>query len=178
MARRPPRARAPIKRGWRADTFHAVFVAVTLVVIALIAERCMPAMTGDVRVADGDSLELGVERIRLDGIDAPELAQTCGLPSTPWPCGRQAKDALQRAVDAGSVSCRPVDEDRYGRAVSICDAGGRDLGRLMVEQGWAISLGPYGDEERAARQDRRGIWAGPFERPADWRAKYPRSNGG
>ncbi|MFT0859493.1 thermonuclease family protein [Ancylobacter sp. G4_0304] len=164
-----PRRRS--RRGWRPDTWKSVLVALILIVVALAVERFLPAITGSVRVADGDSLEVGGERIRLEGLDAPELHQSCGAPGREWPCGRRAREALQKLVDAGEVSCRPVDEDRYGRAVAICEAGGRDLGRAMVAQGLAISLGAYGAEEREARASQRGIWAGPFERPADWRAR-------
>lgn len=151
-----------------------------LVGVALAMERWVPALTGSVRVADGDSLELGGERIRLEGIDAPELRQSCGAPDggpadAAWPCGEKARQALKRLVSAGEVSCRPVDEDRYGRAVAICTAGGRDVGAAMVEEGWAVATGlAYLREQGRAREARRGIWAGSFEMPAQWRARHPR----
>lgn len=158
--------------GWRPDTWRSVLVALVLVGVALVAERYIPALTGAVRLADGDSLELGGQRIRIEGIDAPELHQNCGTPNTEWACGRRAKEALQKIIEAGEVTCRPVDQDRYGREVSICEVGGRDLGRAMVEQGWAVATGiAYADEQRVARAARRGIWAGPFEMPAEWRAR-------
>ena len=159
-------------RGWRPDTWRSIVVALLLVGAALVAERYIPALTGAVRLADGDSLELGTERIRIEGIDAPELHQNCGPPNAEWPCGRRAKDTLQKIVDSGEVTCRPVDRDRYGRDVSICEVGGRDLGKAMVEQGFAVAFGTaYLAEERAARSAKRGIWAGPFEMPAEWRAR-------
>ena len=159
-------------RGWRPDTWRSIVVALLLVGAALIAERYIPALTGAVRLADGDSLELGTERIRIEGIDAPELHQNCGASGAEWPCGRRAKEALQKIVDTGEVKCRPVDRDRYGRDVSICEVGGRDLGRAMVEQGFAVAFGTaYLTEERAARTAKRGIWAGPFDMSAEWRAR-------
>ena len=159
-------------RGWRPDTWRSIVVALLLVGAALVAERYIPALTGAVRLADGDSLELGPERIRIEGIDAPELHQNCGPANAEWPCGRRAKEALQKIVDTGEVKCRPVDRDRYGRDVSICEVGGRDLGRAMVEQGFAVAFGTaYLTEERAARTAKRGIWAGPFDMPAEWRAR-------
>ncbi|MFD2141753.1 thermonuclease family protein [Ancylobacter oerskovii] len=162
-------------RRWRRSTWVAVLIALAMIGLALIAERFVPPLDGAVRVADGDSFEIGGERVRLEGIDAPELHQSCGPPEAPWPCGERAKQAMQRAVaDAGKdgVSCRPVDGDRYGRSVSICEAGGRDLGARMVEEGWAVATSfAYRGGEAAARAARRGIWAGPFEMPADFRAR-------
>lgn len=169
------RPRRPRPRGWRPDTFRAILVAAALIVVALVAERFVPALTGAVRVADGDSLEIDGERVRLEGIDAPERHQSCGEGEKTWPCGERARAALERIVTGGEVSCRPVDEDRYARAVSVCAVDGRDIGATLVAQGWAVATGfAYASEQRAAREGGRGIWAGPFEMPADWRARHPR----
>lgn len=169
------RRRSRRSRGWHPRTWHGVLVAVGLVVVALAVERLVPPLTGAVRVADGDSLEVAGERVRLEGIDAPELHQDCGEGTKTWPCGAKARAALEAAVARGEVSCRPVDEDRYGRAVSVCTVDGADIGAEMVRQGWAVALGlAYRSEERAARAAGTGIWSGPFERPADWRARHPR----
>lgn len=158
---------------WRRSTYVSLAVAGLMIAAALLAERLLPEMTGAVRVADGDSFELAGARIRLEGIDSPELAQNCGPPEAPWPCGKRARAALAQLVqEGGAVTCRAVDTDRYGRAVAICRAGDVDLGERMVEQGLAIATGfAYGAAERRARERRAGIWAGPFERPADWRAR-------
>lgn len=178
MRRWPARRSTPARGGWRPSTWHSVLVALVLVVAALVIERVVPPLDGAVRVADGDSFELGGERVRLEGIDAPELHQSCGRPEAQWACGERARAAMQKVVaDAGKngVTCRPVDGDRYGRAVSVCEAAGRDLGALMVSEGWAVATAfAYRDEEAAARVAKRGIWSGPFEMPADFRAREPR----
>lgn len=38
---------------------------------------------------DGDSLRVGDNRIRLFGIDAPEIDQVCDKPSGRWDCGKR-----------------------------------------------------------------------------------------
>nr|WP_250152494.1 thermonuclease family protein [Ancylobacter radicis] len=160
---------------WRRSTWGSILVALVLVGVALLVERVVPPLTGAVRVADGDSLVVAGERVRLDGIDAPELHQSCGAPGTEWPCGARAKEALEAVVAQGEVNCRPVDEDRYGRAVAICAAGAADLGARQVAAGWALATGlAYQREEAAARAAGRGIWSGPFEVPAQWRQRHPR----
>ena len=45
-----------------------------------------------------------------------------------------------------------------------------ELNRWLVEEGWAVSFGGYQGAERTARTARKGVWAGEFLRPADWRA--------
>lgn len=163
-------------RGWRRSTVGSLAVALVLVAVALVVERVVPPLEGAVRVADGDSLDIDGTRVRLEGIDAPELHQSCGAPSRLWPCGQWAKQAMTKAV-AGGVSCRPVDEDRYRRAVSVCRIGGdgaegRDLGARLVEEGWAVATSlAYRREEAAARAAERGIWSGPFEMPTEFRAR-------
>lgn len=133
-------------------------------------------VAGEARVVDGDSLRLGGREIRLAGIDAPELRQTCLGPRGEEPCGRQARDVLARLVATGPAECTIVDRDRYERDVALCRAAGRDVNAEMVRQGHAIAFGRFEAEEAEARAGRRGVWATRFERPADWRARHPRSD--
>lgn len=139
-----------------------------------------PALTGRAKVIDGDSLEVAGERIRLFGIDAPESRQDCAdARGESYACGRAAARALADAIGRNSVTCTPVDHDRYGRDVARCDAGGRDLADTMVRGGHALDLpqhsgGRYAAAERAARAARRGLWAGGFQEPASWRRQHPR----
>ncbi|QIB32876.1 thermonuclease family protein [Ancylobacter pratisalsi] len=168
-------------RRWRRSTWGSLLLAAGLVVLALLVQRLVPPLTGEVRVADGDSLEIDGTRVRIEGIDAPELHQSCGEAGARWPCGLRARAALEAVIgealaqQGGAVTCRPVDEDRYGRSVAVCEAGERDIGAVLVGQGWAVATGlSYAGEERAARAARAGIWAGPFEMPADWRGRHPR----
>jgi endonuclease YncB( thermonuclease family) len=61
--------------------------------------------------------------------------------------------------------------DRHGRELSVCRVRGRDVGALMVEQGWARdwprhSCGAYASLEAGARQSHSGVWS--QECPALW----------
>jgi endonuclease YncB( thermonuclease family) len=128
---------------------------------------------------DGDSLEIGGERVRLFGIDAPEARQQCrNAEGQQYACGRAATRALAALLGA-RASCTLVTHDRYARDVATCTAGGRDLGDAMVRAGHAIeysrySDGRYAEAEREARAAKRGVWAGTFEEPEAWRRREMR----
>jgi len=148
-----------------------------LIALALIAlPACAPAqeMSGQPTPIDGDSFGLTGTGVRLFGIDAPEGRQSCTRDGAAWACGEAAAQTLRGLMANGPVRCRALERDTYGRAVATCTAGGVDLGDAMVRSGHAIALpngaDRYGEAEALARAARLGIWAGTFERPADWRA--------
>ncbi|MDP9840568.1 endonuclease YncB(thermonuclease family) [Neorhizobium huautlense] len=146
-----------------------------LFLLVLIAARLQSEgsnpVTGPFRVVDGDTLAAGAERLRLVGIDAPELDQTCERDGQVWDCGQEAKAALQRMMARGAVECRGGDRDRYGRLLVNCLAEGRTIEGEMVRSGMAVATGliTYRSEQIEAETDRRGIWAGSFTMPAQWR---------
>ena len=127
------------------------------------------------RISDGDSLRSGSLRIRLFGIDAPEIKQTChNASSIKWPCGATARDRLSELVKtAAHLKCRLRDTDRYGRLVMQCFANQKDIGRTLVEEGMAVAYERYASDyiavQAQARDAGRGLWAGKFEMPEDWR---------
>ncbi len=146
----------------------AGFVAL-LMLTAWLESRGENSISGRATVIDGDSLLIDDRNVRLKGIDAPELGQTCGSPSGEWACGRQARQALARLIAGRSVTCHSWRQDRYDRDLSDCEAGAINLNQRMVEIGMAVSFGDFEGEEADARSENRGIWRGPFERPRQWR---------
>ena len=130
---------------------------------------------------DGDSLRVDGRDIRLLGIDAPELRQTCrDERGRDWACGREAHALLRQLVSRGTVTCASSAKDRYGRTLARCSAGDvADVGEALVRAGYAIDFmkGGYGAAEAEARAAKRGIWRGEFEQPRDWRAKNRRAEG-
>lgn len=130
-------------------------------------------VSGRARVVDGDTLAIGSEHVRLFGIDAPERDQTCDRGGQPWDCGRDATRALTALVGKARLVCEVQDRDRYGRAVSICAAGGTDLAEALVEQGAAVAYRRYSlryvAAETRARARRLGVWSGQMVLPEDYR---------
>lgn len=130
-------------------------------------------ITGVAHVADGDTLRVGAERIRLSGVDAPELTQQCGSSGRKVACGKMAADWLRGQVEGRTVACQVVDVDRYGRSVAVCRMRGVDVGAALVEAGWATAYRRYSvayvAHQQRARSARRGIWGLGFEAPEEFR---------
>jgi endonuclease YncB( thermonuclease family) len=130
-------------------------------------------LTGRAVAVDGDTLRLGPVRLRLIGLDAPELDQTCTrADGTQWRCGLEAKEALASRLAAGPVQCDRHGHDVYGRVLGRCTAGNGDLGAELVRSGWAVSTDAYIFEAAAARAQQLGIWSGNFDLPAAWRRDH------
>ena len=129
-------------------------------------------------VVDGDSIWVRPDaggrrvRLRLDGIDAPEICQSLG------PESRAAMQAL--ALDQ-RVQVTVWAYDRYGRAVAtvLRQSDQADVAAQLVSQGWAWSegyrgsLGRYWREEATARHADRGVFAERWpETPSEFRRRH------
>lgn len=120
-----------------------------------------------VRVFDGDTVWVQPaaggrwRKLRLDGIDAPEICQPGGL---------AARDALAARVLGQVVQVVERASDDYGRGIVGLFWRGEDVNRWLVQAGhaWAHrwrGSGPYQHEEDAARHARRGVFAGEAPQP-------------
>jgi len=153
-----------------ADYFAtAVFLLIVAVAAAFFSNSGGQDLYGPFLVLDGDSLQSGEARFRLEGIDAPEGRQTCGAGDKIWACGREATRFLRGKMSKGGAVCRDVGTDRYGRTLVRCEIGDSDINADMVRNGWAVSFGAYYSEEKLARNEKAGIWAGDFVMPQQWR---------
>ena len=136
-----------------------------------------PAMAGNTLVIDGDTVWIDGTRVRLQGIDAPEAGQSCIRDGKAYDCGAYAAAALRRFIAHHPVQCRKTGTDRYGRTLARCEVSGIDLGSLMVRSGWALddkrfSGAYYRHEQYLAQTERRGLWAGSFQLPWQWRRRH------
>jgi endonuclease YncB( thermonuclease family) len=132
---------------------------------------------GGARVIDGDTIDIAGTRIRLEGLDAPEFDQTCTDPKGwTWSCGRTAARELQAHIHGQRVSCENLGLDRYRRVLAVCALpDGSSMNAWLVRQGWAVASGlDYYAEQSEAQSARRGIWAGTFMPPWQWRQRHQR----
>jgi endonuclease YncB( thermonuclease family) len=139
------------------------------------ATNCVPQerISGRAEVTDGDSFEIGSTHVRLFGVDAPEGRQSCTRAGSDWACGNEAARKLRSLIAGRTVTCTQRDVDDYGRSVAVCRSGAADLAAEMARSGFAVAYRRYSndyvDEENEARAAKRGIWAGEFAVPEDYR---------
>ncbi len=122
-----------------------------------------------VRVLDGDTMDVrlrsGVrERVRVLGIDAPELARReCHAAQAIAATRRLALGKLVRLAGDRSQAAR----DQKRRLVAYVRLpDGNDLGRSLLRGGFAtvvdgssfLRVAPYRSAESAARLERLGLW--------------------
>ncbi len=128
---------------------------------------------GIARAGDGDSLTVNGTRVRLFGIDAPELDQSCRRGGQEWACGSAATAELARLVTGKQVRCVPMGTDQHGRMLGRCNVGNVDVNRAMVASGYAVAFRRYSNDyvadEQSAKASKRGVWAGTFELPSAYR---------
>ena len=126
-------------------------------------------------VSDGDTLWVqpvsgaAPKKLRLQGLDAPELCQTGGPAS---------REALRALVAQQMLKVRVKYTDDYGRGLAHIEADGQDIAAVMVRSGqawsyrWRRSLGPYARQEAQARKARVGLFANLApELPGDFRRR-------
>jgi endonuclease YncB( thermonuclease family) len=123
--------------------------------------RTGPTFSGEVvGVADGDTISVLRDnqpvKVRLDGIDCPELGQAFGA---------AAKQFTSSLVLSRTVSVAVRDTDQYGRLVGRVYVGRQDVSLELVRAGYAWHYKRYSSDpaltraEQEARAARRGLWS-------------------
>lgn len=145
-----------------------------LLIFALLSAPAFAAPNGTVRVIDADTIDVGGTRVRLFGIDAPEMGQPCRADGREWDCGAWTRDAVRNRFEGTYARCDQRDIDRYGRVVAQCSVDGQDMGQLIVYSGMAWAFRRYSEtydlDEKAAAVAGRGLWAVDIQMPSDYRA--------
>lgn len=134
---------------------------------------------GKARIVDGDTLEIGIQRIDLYGIDAPEMNQFCERDGGRWRCGMEATYAMAALLETQWVTCRQRAIDTEGNLLADCRMGGPkgiSVNQEFIRQGWALAVRPAGNDYIAAEQEaksaRTGLWSGTFVAPWEWRRSH------
>ena len=148
----------------------------SILVLLSLAAPVQAGVDGIVRVIDGDTLDVGGVRVRLHGIDAPEIGQTCQTSQgQDWDCGTWVSREVRARYQGAQASCNPVAKDRYGRVVAICLIRGQDMGRHLVQNGMAVAFRKYSNayvaDERAAKRAHVGLHSGTFVQPEKHRKR-------
>lgn len=130
-----------------------------------VAKRQVEILQGKVvGLSDGDTIEVlqirRTVRIRLHGIDCPEMGQAFGM---------QAKRVASDLVFGKDVKVKVLTRDKYGRLVGIVNLeDGTNLNRELVRRGmawWYVKYAPSDTElsmlQDTARSKKIGLWSQP-----------------
>lgn len=90
------------------------------------------------RVIDGDTIALGLERIRVENIDTPETGPRAGCQIEREFAARATQHAQLAFERSDSVDILRTGTDRYGRTLARVRLDGRDFGQMMVVTGMAV----------------------------------------
>lgn len=166
---------------YRVTGLRCIVLAISLALFQSNAFAKLIIISGPAIVTDGDTLKIRNYKIRLHGIDAPELRQFCHdkVTQEPVQCGITAKKALSTELNNNSVKCISTKKDIYKRYVAECYQGKTNINAWLVKNGWAVdwpkySQGAYASEQVAAKNSNAGIWAYDFIYPWDFRRKQKR----
>ena len=147
----------------------------------LLAEEII----GIPKIVDGDTVYINNYKIRLEGIDAPEMKQKCKKEKLKissiigytfyedYYCGKYSKESLAAKVKRSKIKCISFNKDRYKRYLAKCFKGKINLNQWMVRNGYAVAYRRYSKEyvldEDFAKKNKLGLWQGKFLNPEKWR---------
>ena len=137
------------------------------------------------KIVDGDTVYINNYKIRLEGIDAPEIKQKCKKEKLKissiigytfyedYYCGKHSKESLIAKVKGSKIKCISFTKDRYKRYLAKCFKGKINLNQWMVRNGYAVAYRRYSKEyildEDFAKENKLGLWQGKFLNPEKWR---------
>ena len=158
---------------------------IIILFLILISNVIAEEIIGIPRIVDGDTVHIKEYKIRLEGIDAPEIRQKCKKEKLKissiigftfykdYNCGEVSKENLEAKVDRSIIKCISSSKDRYERYLAKCFKNKINLNRWMVRNGHAVAYRRYSKEyiidEEFAKENKLGLWRGKFVLPEKWR---------
>ena len=141
--------------------------------VFLLLMFCNTSFADSLRVVDGDTIVLNGEKIRISGIDAPELKQMCMNGDEKVFCGKTAKMILVKKIGNQTPECIREGKDVYKRTLAECFINGVSLSSFLVRSGYAFAYRKYSDkfikDEEFAKENKLGMWSMKFQYPWDFR---------
>ena len=132
-------------------------------------------ITGIAQIIDGDSIKIKQHEIRLINIDAPEYKQKCtNKNNEKYNCGIESLNYLKKLTKNKILNCKISGKGYYNRILATCFTGKLNINQEIVRQGWAINYNkdsPYQKAGQTAKNQKKGIWQGKFQKPQYWRRK-------
>ena len=156
-----------------------------IIILFLISNVLADEISGVPKIIDGDTVHIDRYKIRLEGIDAPEIKQQCKKEYLKisaligftfykdYYCGIVSKESLINKIDGSKIKCSTSSKDRYKRYIATCFKNKLNLNKWMVRNGYAIAYRRYSKryivDEDFAKENKLGLWKGKFINPEKWR---------
>ena len=156
-----------------------------ILVFCTLPYLCYAGTVKVIRVSEGDSftaIEKDIKfKVRLVGIDAPEMSKSQGDPGQPF--SHNSKRYLSILVLNKDVFLKRYGVDQDGRVLAVVYVGKKNVNLEMVKAGLAEAfrgkLAPGFDPslirtaEAKARRHKHGIWSlgDKYVSPMDWRKR-------
>ena len=135
-----------------------------------------PTSADEVKLLADNTLKYQGDKIALADISVPQAKAKCQGDGKSWPCGATATLRLNELIKNSSFECTII--QKYdSMSLARCSIGEVDIGRQLVEEGWALTVGmetEYTQAEQEAKRTQSGIWRDEFSPPETWR-QYPGS---
>ncbi len=130
--------------------------------------------TGRAFIIDGDTLTINGTKIRLAGVDAPEISQKCKVDKHIENCGEIVKLRLVQTTDSKDIICYSHGRDLYGRVLGECYVEDININKWLLREGLAVyyynkDFKSYKILETLAKQEKVGLWASKFQNPKEYR---------
>ena len=110
-------------------------VVATIILVVPFQFTHAGEITGTVtHVRDGDTIVVGKQPIRLNGVSAPERNEAGG---------REATAFMKRLVLGKKLTCVDNGERTYDRLVARCYLNGKDIGETIIASGLARDCPRY-----------------------------------
>ncbi len=158
----------------------------TMIILILMTSNVIAdEIVGVPKIIDGDTIHIDSFKIRLEGIDAPEMRQQCQKVKLrissiigytfykDYFCGKVSKKHLEDKVNGSKIKCIYSSKDKYKRYLAKCYKDKINLNQWMVRNGHALAYRRYSKEyifdEEFAKENKLGLWQGKFINPEKWR---------
>ena len=158
----------------------------TLIIFLVLTSSVLSEeIFGFPNIIDGDTIRIENYKIRLEGIDAPEMKQKCKKEKfkislivgftfyEDYNCGAVSKEILVEKISSSKIKCISTSQDRYKRYIASCFRDKINLNKWMVRNGHALAYKRYSKkyvlDEEFAKENKLGLWKGKFINPEKWR---------
>ena len=158
----------------------------TLIIFLVLTSSVLSEeIFGFPNIIDGDTIRIENYKIRLEGIDAPEMKQKCKKEKfkislivgftfyEDYNCGAVSKENLVEKIGSSKIKCVSTSQDRYKRYLATCFTDKINLNKWMVRNGHALAYKRYSNKyvlaEEFAKENKLGLWKGKFINPEKWR---------